>query len=138
MLPLILLFLCLVATPIIANQDACEPNFHQCAPVGASRRGVPVIGPDLARFYDELVYTVQGISDIGHSGGSIKHSVMRRQEIEGDSLCCMSMTSTASERSLTVLAGAEAATCSLIRSFRIAFCWVSIPVPDVSRYSPLM
>lgn len=92
MFSFILLLFCLVAAPIIADQDVCEPDFRQCAPVGASRRGVPVIGPDLARFYDELVYTVQGISDSGRSGDSNKPGVVGRQEIEGDSLCCESMT----------------------------------------------
>lgn len=83
-----ILIVCIFAGPIVADESVCKSPFRQCAPVGASRRGVPVIGPDLARFYDELVYTVQGIADSQLVDDTRPPGLLRRQEIEGDSLCC--------------------------------------------------
>jgi hypothetical protein len=80
--------LCLLISPLAADGKACESGFRECAPAGASRRGVPVIGPDLARFYLELVYTVQSIPDSHAPHQASNQGIVARQEIEGDSLCC--------------------------------------------------
>ncbi|ETN36496.1 uncharacterized protein HMPREF1541_08774 [Cyphellophora europaea CBS 101466] len=64
-------FLWLLATITLADEQACSPSFIRCAPTGASRRGVPIVGPDLARFFDELVYTVQDMSDVPLSSASV-------------------------------------------------------------------
>jgi hypothetical protein len=85
------LLLLLFAPAIVGDDSVCKTGFKECAPPGASRRGVPVIGPDLARFYLELVYTVQGIPDnaVAHDAHAGK---IVRQELEGDSLCCKSLS----------------------------------------------
>lgn len=68
-----------------AAQEPCSVGFKQCSPAGASRREVPVIGPDLARFYLELVYTVRIVSGNSHA---VEGMAFARQTDPGDSLCC--------------------------------------------------
>jgi hypothetical protein len=81
------ILLCTCTVGIRAEAAGCGPQYYQCAPEGASRRGVPVIGPDLARFFLELINAVEDIPD-GGNGGDQPPLLLDRQQIEGDSLCC--------------------------------------------------
>ncbi|KPI42185.1 uncharacterized protein AB675_5544 [Cyphellophora attinorum] len=86
-----------------AAQQACLDGFNQCSPAGASSREVPVIGPDLARFYLELIYTIVGLPA---GENSVQEAAVIRRTDYGDSLCC-----------------AVGSACEMIQSFKIAFCW---------------
>ena len=79
------IFLLACCVRIISAQAPCAQGLEQCSPVGASGREVPVIGPDLARFYLELIYTVRGMP--GNSKATV-HTPVARQTDFGDSLCC--------------------------------------------------
>jgi hypothetical protein len=105
---------------ITAAQQPCPPGLDQCSPAGASSREVPVIGPDLARFYLELIYTIVGLPPGEQSAQEA--AVIRRTDY-GDSLCCM-LRPAAITQALTETTGAAQSACGMIKSFRIAFCWV--------------
>lgn len=80
---LLLTSLFIAITTTFAQSSPCSSGFEQCTPVGASRREVPVIGPDLARFYLELVYTIRA-----DTSKAANHAPAIRQTDFGDSLCC--------------------------------------------------
>ena len=63
--------------------DECKESYTACDPDGASLRDVPVPGPDLARLYLEMLYTVKSAPPSNEQADG-----PARRAHDGNTLCC--------------------------------------------------